>query len=94
MAKQQEDPRQSGAELEYKDPAAAQATSQPLSLNESLDLLKSLGGFKFIETTVEGVRDMNPQKAGAKANYLSDEETEQERKRPAATPGTLGCIDL
>lgn len=80
MAKQQEDLQQQGAELGYKDPAAAQATSQPLSLNESLDLLKSLGGFKFIETTVEGVRDLNPQKAGAKANYLSDEETEQERK--------------
>jgi hypothetical protein len=79
MAKQQEETQQSGAEAAFRDPAA-QTAAQPLSLNESLDLLKSLGGFKFIETTVEGVRDLNPQKAGAKANYLSDEDTEQERK--------------
>lgn len=80
MAKQQEELRESGTELGFKDPVAPVAVSQPLSLNESLELLKSLGGFKFVETTVEGVRDLNPQRAGAKANYLSDEETEQERK--------------
>lgn len=80
MAKQQEETQPLGSEAAFKEPSAAQTASQQLSLNESLELLKSLGGFKFIETTVEGVRDLNPQKAGAKANYLSDEDTEQERK--------------
>ncbi|MCE7070797.1 DUF5458 family protein [Dyadobacter sp. CY327] len=80
MAKQQEETQSLGSEAAFKEPSAAQTASQQLSLNDSLELLKSLGGFKFIETTVEGVRDLNPQKAGAKANYLSDEDTEQERK--------------
>ncbi|WP_035360791.1 hypothetical protein [Dyadobacter alkalitolerans] len=80
MAKQQEETQPLGSEAAFKEPSATQTASQQLSLNDSLELLKSLGGFKFIETTVEGVRDLNPQKAGAKANYLSDEETEQERK--------------
>lgn len=80
MAKQQEEIQKSAEEVAYRDPAAQGTIAKPLSLNESLNVLKSLGGFKFIETTVEGVRDLNPQKAGAKANYLSDEETEQERR--------------
>ncbi|SKB47602.1 hypothetical protein [Dyadobacter psychrophilus] len=80
MAKQQEETQPLGSEAAFKEPLAAQTAGQQLSLNDSLELLKSLGGFKFIETTVEGVRDLNPQKAGAKANYLSDEDTEQERK--------------
>ncbi|KAA0989258.1 type VI secretion system contractile sheath protein TssC [Dyadobacter aurulentus] len=80
MAKQQEETQPIGAETAFKEPSAAQTAPQQLSLNDSLELLKSLGGFKFIETTVEGVRDLNPQKAGAKANYLSDEDTEQERR--------------
>lgn len=80
MAKQQEETQPLASEAAFKEPSTAQTASQQLSLNDSLELLKSLGGFKFIETTVEGVRDLNPQKAGAKANYLSDEDTEQERK--------------
>lgn len=82
MAKQQEETQKAGEEIAYRDPAALvdTALAQALSLNDSLDLLKSLGGFKFLETTIEGVRDLNPQKAGAKANYLSDEDTQQERQ--------------
>lgn len=82
MAKQQEETQKSVEEAAYRDPAATTASpsAQPLSLNESLEFMKSLGGFKFLETTVEGVRDLNPQKAGAKASYLSDEDTEPERR--------------
>jgi acetolactate synthase small subunit len=81
MAKQQEETQKAIDDLAFRE-AEPQKSAQvaELSLDESLEILKSLGGFKFIETTVEGVRDLNPQKKGAKANYLSDEDTEQERR--------------
>jgi hypothetical protein len=82
MTKLQEKTQQAGEEVVYRDPSANTAIeTAPLSLADSLEMLKSFGGFKFLETSVEGVRDMNPQKAGAKANYLSDEETVEERRQ-------------
>ncbi len=78
MAKLQEETQKQAEEAVYKDPAAEAPGVQ--TLDDSLEALKALGGFKFIETTVEGVRDLNPQKKGAKANYLTDEETHGERE--------------
>ena len=81
MAKQQEEVQKLNGEPSYRETDSQQNEIAPvLTLEDSLEVLKSLGSFKFIETTVEGVRDLNPQKKGAKANYLSDEETEQERR--------------
>lgn len=79
MAKLQQETQAASDEQLFKDPASG-AAAPAQTLEESLDTLKALGGFKFVETTVEGVRDLNPQKKGAKANYLSDEDTEKERE--------------
>jgi len=80
MAKLEEQPLKTSEEVTYKDPAVTREAPKTLTLDDSLEVLKSLGGFKFIETTVEGVRDLNPLKKGAKANYLSDEDTLEERR--------------
>ena len=80
MSKQQQQPgHQPGLKSELEE-TTLQIRERPLSINESLEFLKPIGSFKFIETTIEGLHSMNPQKGVTKNNYLIDEDIIQERK--------------
>lgn len=50
------------------------------SLNEAVDKLARFGGFSFIESAVEGVAAMNPERSARKAAFLADDESTQARE--------------
>ena len=57
----------------------AEAFSQT-SLNEALTGLSRLGGFNFLESAIEGIQNLNPERKARKKMFLVEEQSAQERK--------------
>lgn len=65
-------------------PVSGQGTAPALKesgkgLNESLDKLSKYGGFSFLESSVEGVQNLNPERKARKKIFLTDESKKTER---------------
>ncbi len=61
---------------ELQSPAA-----QPKqSLEANLQKLAKAGGFNFLEATIDGIQNLNPERKARKQIFLSDPEKQQERK--------------
>ncbi|WCT10467.1 DUF5458 family protein [Mucilaginibacter jinjuensis] len=59
----------------------AERTAAPaLSLNDSLDKLSRVGGFDLLETTIDGLQNLNPERKARKQIFLTDDEKKQERE--------------
>jgi hypothetical protein len=59
----------------------AERTAAPaLSLNDSLEKLSRVGGFDLLETTIDGLQNLNPERKARKQIFLSDDEKKQERE--------------
>ncbi len=72
--------------------AAPGAKEGVKSLKESLDKLSRFGGFSFLESSVDGVQNLNPERKARKQIFLTDETKKQERE---ALKNSLGMwIDL
>lgn len=59
---------------------AEKAAGQELSLNESLDKLSRVGGFDLLETTIDGLQNLNPERKARKQIFLTDDEKKLERE--------------
>ncbi|WP_158825823.1 DUF5458 family protein [Mucilaginibacter lacusdianchii] len=51
-----------------------------LSLSQSLEKLSRVGGFDLLETTVDGLQNLNPERKARKQIFLTDDEKKQERE--------------
>jgi hypothetical protein len=49
------------------------------SVNQSLEKLSRVGGFDLLETTIDGLQNLNPERKARKQIFLTDEEKKQER---------------
>jgi hypothetical protein len=59
----------------------AERTAAPaLSLNHSLEKLSRVGGFDLLETTIDGLQNLNPERKARKQIFLTDDEKKQERE--------------
>jgi len=68
------------AEKEKQDNAVAEKVKEGGSgLQENLNVLAKLGGFKFLETTVAGIKNLNPQRKALKNIFLSEDSKQAER---------------
>ncbi|QXV65586.1 DUF5458 family protein [Mucilaginibacter sp. 21P] len=67
------------AEQAFK-PAERPAAAKELSLQESLDKLSRVGGFDLLETTIDGLQNLNPERKARKQIFLTDDEKKQERE--------------
>ncbi len=54
--------------------------SQEATLMNAVEKLAKFGGFTFLESSVEGVQNLNPERKARKKIFLSDETKKQERK--------------
>ena len=50
------------------------------SLASALDVLSRFGGFNFLESTVDGVQNLNPERKARKKIFLTDEQKQEERE--------------
>ena len=50
------------------------------ALNEALTGLSRLGGFSFLESAIEGIQNLNPERKARKKMFLVEEQSAQERK--------------
>lgn len=64
-------------DLAYKSPEAGAAPS--LTLDQSLNKLAKLGGFDFLESAIDGVQGLNPERKARKQIFLSDASKKRER---------------
>jgi hypothetical protein len=62
----------------YKPAEKAAATD--LSLNQSLEKLSKVGGFDLLETTIDGLQNLNPERKARKQIFLTDDEKKAERE--------------
>lgn len=65
-------------------PAATQAVAPAVkqgikTLDQSLDKLSKFGGFSFLEASVNGVQNLNPERKARKKIFLTDESKKAER---------------
>ena len=51
------------------------------SIEKAIDGLSRFGGFNFLETTVEGIAAMNPERAARKKAFLNDSDRKAQRKK-------------
>ncbi len=58
---------------------AANSKEQQLSLNESFDQLTKYGGFELLESCIDGVQNMNPERKARKRIFLSENSKKEER---------------
>lgn len=71
---------------EAKIASAAPKTAAPIAkegaktLTQSLDKLSKFGGFTFLETSVNGVQNLNPERKARKQIFLTDESKKAERE--------------
>ncbi len=61
----------------YKSPEAGAAPSQ--SLDQSLNKLAKFGSFDFLESAIDGVQGLNPERKARKQIFLTDSAKKQER---------------
>ncbi len=58
---------------------AAAPLTAPVPLAQSLQKLVKAGGFAFLEATIDGVQNLNPERKARKQIFLADEEKKAER---------------
>ncbi len=66
---------------QYKEAVKFDAPAQ--TLDESLNKLVKFGGFDFLESTIDGVANMNPERKARKKIFLSESDKKAERKELA-----------
>ena len=57
-----------------------QAVAQSRNLNAELQILAKFGGFNVLESSVDGIQNMNPERKARRNIFLSDPERAAERK--------------
>ena len=62
-------------------PQATQSVqkTEAKGLSQALDKLSKFGGFSFLESSVEGIQNLNPERKARKQIFLTDENKQQER---------------
>lgn len=60
--------------------APVKKQSEGATLESSLDRLSKFGGFNFLESSVDGVQNMNPERKARKQIFLTDEQKKDERE--------------
>ncbi len=68
------------AELQGTATAQLKEKDYKSSLNSAIDKLSKLGGFGFLESSVDGVQNLNPERKARKNIFLTDEQKKGERK--------------
>ena len=63
---------------QFKEKVKFDAPAQ--TLEESLNKLVKFGGFDFLESTIDGVANMNPERKARKKIFLSESDKKSERK--------------
>ena len=56
-------------------------TVEPISLEKSTEALAKYGGFDLLETTIDGVSNLNPARKARKNIFLAEENRKNERKQ-------------
>jgi hypothetical protein len=69
----------SNSASEFK-PAERPSVAPALSLSQSLDKLSKVGGFDLLETTIDGLQNLNPERKARKQIFLTDDEKKGERE--------------
>ncbi len=64
---------------ETQEQVAANSKEQQLSLNESFDNLARYGGFELLESCIDSVQNMNPERKARKRIFLSENSKKEER---------------
>ncbi|WP_374948634.1 DUF5458 family protein [Mucilaginibacter sp.] len=59
---------------------AERPAAEELNLNQSLDKLSKVGGFDLLETTIDGLQNLNPERKARKQIFLTDDEKKVERE--------------
>lgn len=72
LQKQQEQPE----ELQ-----AAASKQQPISLQENIDILAKYGGFDLLESAIEGVQNLNPERKARRNIFLTESTKKGERDK-------------
>ena len=67
-----------------------QAVAQSRNLNAELQILAKFGGFNVLESSVDGIQNMNPERKARRNIFLSDPERVAERKELEKT--YRGCL--
>ena len=57
-----------------------QAVAQSRNLNAELQVLAKFGGFNVLESSVDGIQNLNPERKARRNIFLSDPERAGERK--------------
>lgn len=74
------------AELELQEHTAVEGkknavqSAEKVKLNEAINKLAKFGGFSFLESSVEGIASMNPERAARKKAFLNDNATKAARE--------------
>lgn len=77
MAETQMQAQTESQDLAYKSPEAGAAPS--LNLNDALNKMAKLGGFDFLESAIDGVQGLNPERKARKQIFLTDAAKKKER---------------
>jgi hypothetical protein len=72
LQKQQEQP---------EDLQAAASKQQPVSLQENIDILAKYGGFDLLESAIEGVQNLNPERKARRNIFLTESTKKGERDK-------------
>lgn len=67
------------AALETIIAVAQEATAQENHLTSALEKLSRFGGFNFLETAIDGLQNLNPERKARKKIFLTDEQKQSER---------------
>src|SRR5688500_2090521 len=77
MAEPSMQPQVESQDLAYKSPDTLAAPSE--SLEQSLSKLAKYGSFDFLESAIDGVQSMNPERKARKNIFLTDSTKKKER---------------
>ncbi len=65
---------------ETQEKVAVNAQSEQISLQESFDQLAKYGGFELLESCIDSVQNMNPERKARKRIFLSENSKKEERQ--------------
>ena len=71
---------QPGAQVEEAVAVARKEKTRSAGLAPALEVLSKFGGFNFLESTVDGVQNLNPERKARKKIFLTDEQKQGERE--------------
>lgn len=72
--------QQNAVEVQGTSAAPLKEKGHKEGLNPALDKLSKFGGFAFLEASVDGVQNLNPERKARKNIFLTDEQKRGERK--------------